>query len=248
MTNLKFALFMIFSLTACGASVDMSSLVARLDRSEARASAIEARNTELERDNADLMAGRPARSIPTPPPARPTPQVTSPRPAPYVARQAPSNGMLQMCDGVDGNGMLRSGMLNSTMAFTPGSQPWNPGNLEGMVYTIINTSVFDVAIAIDGRIVHTFSGGTPLMVSDTSGMCAMPAIPRRMNGTSYTSVRVPLVDHTEQNEHEITFFCYRSAGGRIATSPAYRGNFTFSMEGSMERQISNALCGQPGTP
>jgi len=237
-----------FTFIGCGSSVDMRSLVERLDRAEARATAAETERTRLESENADLMAGRtPERDTSG---GESAPVVAS---APVVGgggsimSAMPSTGMpgvVQMCDGVDGAGMLASGMLTSSMAFTPGSEPWGAHALDGLDYLVQNNSIFDVAIALDGRIVHIFSGGTPLMVTDSSGMCAMPAIPRRMSPMSPTSVHIPIVDNTDRPTHEIQYFCYRAGGGRLATAPAWRGAHTLYMAGSMSWMITNSLCGQ----
>lgn len=260
MNKLLYVLIMFtsFALAACGGSVDMRSLVERLDRAEARASAAEARAEAAESRSVAMrdaaLAGTPATSGGTgASPAVVTPSapiIGAPMPVGYTSG-APAGrmpGVVAMCDGVDGAGMLTSGMLTSTMAFTPGSEPWPAYTLDGMEYQVVNYSSFDVAIAIDGRVVHTFSGGTPLMVSDTSGMCAMPAIPRRTGPMSPTSMRIPLVDNADRPQHEVTYFCYRAAGGRIATAPAYRGSFTMYMAGGLFWQITNSTCGQPGTP
>jgi hypothetical protein len=241
-----------FTLIGCGGSVDMRSIMERLDRAEARATEAEEENARLERDRADLMAGREPASETS---GGETTSVVASAPVAPIVGGGPimtpvatgMPGVLQMCDGVDGAGMLTSGMLTSTMAFSTGSEPWGAYTMDGMDYLVQNNSIFDVAIAIDGRVVHTFAGGTPLMVSDTSGMCAMPAIPRR-NGMSPTSMRIPLVDGADRPEHEIQYFCYRTAGGRLATAPAWRGTRTFYMGGGRQWQITNADCGQPGTP
>lgn len=241
-----------FSLTACG-SVDMRSVMERLERAEARATEAEARAEAAETRADDLrdsaIAGEPSETsggdtgstVPVAP-------VASAMPVGYSGGTTSMPGVVPMCDGVDGAGMLMSGMLTSSMAFSTGSEPWSAYAMDGMDYLVQNNSIFDVAIAIDGRVVHTFAGGTPLMVSDTSGMCAMPAVPARIGPMSPTSMRIPLVDNTDRPEHEITFFCYRAARGRIATAPAYRGTRTFYMAGGRQWQITNADCGQPGTP
>jgi len=248
-----------FTLIGCGGT-DMRSLVERLDRAEARATRAEAHaeaaNTRADdmRDAA-LAGGAPDTS------GGETGAVARAPVAPIIGggggplmsampigATTGMPGVLQSCDGVDGAGMLTSGMLTSTMAFSPGSEPWPAYAMDGMDYLIQNGSIFDVAVAIDGRVVHTFSGGTPLMISDTSGMCAMPAIPRRSAPGQFTRMSIPLVDGTDRPSHEITFFCYRTAGGRIATAPAHRGSFTFSMAGGRHWMISNDTCGQAGTP
>lgn len=253
-TNFKFLIVLVsLTLSACGASVDMSSLVARIDRLETSNRTLETRNAQLTADNNALIEGR-APSAETHPAtvATATPvAVSAPSSAPYVGiNVAPANnsGALQMCDGIDGVGMITSRRLSPTMAYTSGTEQWSRSDLDGMTLTFPNVSIFDIAIAIDGQVVHTFSGHTPLMVSDTRGMCAMPAIPRRLNAVSSTTVTVPLVGRSaERNEHTITYICYRAAGGRIATAPAYTGSFTMSMAGTREMQLTNTMCGQPGT-
>lgn len=244
-----------FTLIGCGGSVDMRSIMERLDRAEARATEAEAaraaaearademRDAALSGESPDTSGGDTGSTATATVPVAP---MGAPLMTPVASTGMP--GVLPMCDGVDGAGMLVSGMLTSTMAFSTGSEPWSAYTMDGMDYLVQNNSIFDVAISIDGRVVHTFSGGTPLMVSDTNGMCAMPAIPRRTGPMSPTSMRIPLVDGADRPEHEIRYFCYRTAGGRLATSPAWSGVRTFYMAGGRQWQITNADCGQPGTP
>jgi len=239
-----------FTFIGCGSSVDMRSLVERLDRAEARATAAETERTRLESENADLMAGRtPERDTSG---GESAPVVASASPVVggggSIMSAMPSTGMpgvVQSCDGVDGAAMLASGMLTSSMAFRRGSQPWSSADMYGREFLIQNGSSFDVEVSIAGSVVHPFDGRTPLYATESNGAgyCAAPAIPSGLPGATNDFV-IPLVDVTSDSYTGIsmTYRCYASVRGRMATSSPRLHTRTFYMSGGLQWQVTNSDC------
>ena len=249
---------------ACGGSVDMRSLVERLDRAEARATEAEARSERLERDRAALMAGRPLESETSGGETEAAEASVAPT-APIVTSGAPvmpsmfgfaavptasMPGVVPMCDGVDSAGMLASGMLTSSMAFAPGSEPGAFRGTAGMTFNFANSSTFEIVLVVDGRMVHHFEGGfSPMQVDNAGGRgaeCAAPVLPSRFGLTSPTRTNIAFVDNPDANEHQVQYLCYRSAGGRLATRPAHRGSFIARPGGHY--QFTNSRCGDHFSP
>lgn len=249
-----------FTLIGCGGSIDMRALTERLDRAEARATAAEERVATLEERNEALLTGRALpeeetsggeaerSDAPVAPIAGTAPMMTLPGFAALPVSAMP--GVVPMCDGVDSAGMLASGMLTSSMAFAPGSEPGAFRGATGMTYSIANSSVFEIVLIVDGRMVHHFEGGfSPMQVDNGGGPgaeCAAPVLPSRMNSTMPTRTAIAFVDNPDISEHTLQYLCYRSAGGRLATRPAARGSVIARPGGFL--QIVNSMCGDPYNP
>ena len=246
---------MCLTIIGCGGA-DIRPLTVEMTALRTQLSELRETNARLAQDRADLMVGRPIASetsggeaapVAAPAPVRvaaPTaPAVRAPRMA--YTPSAPARGnALQMCDGVDGQGMLAANVLTSSMAFAPGSE--SAGTMNYLVLKITNSSAFDIAFSLNGRRVHIFAGGRAIMMGDTSGTCAMPIIPSRTGPTSsgFTRMNVSMVDYPAQTENTITYSCYRSAGGRIATRPTAQGSKTLHMNGNEAAWlITGAECG-----
>ena len=241
-----------FTLIGCGGSVDMRSIMERLDRAERRAEEAEARAEAAEtrademRDSA--LAGTPETSggeaSETTPPVAGSP-VMSLMPGVAAVPVASMPGVVPMCDGVDSSGMLMSGMLTSSMAFAPGSEPASFRGATGLTYGLANSSTFEIVLVVDGRMVHHFDGGfSPMQVDNAAGVgseCAAPVLPSRLGSMSPRRSSIAFIDNPDAPEHEVVFYCYRSAGGRLATRPAFQGSFIARPGGF--HQFTNSECG-----
>jgi len=249
-------LCMIFA-SGCAGSIDMRSLVERLDRAERRAVEAEARAEAAETRADDVRDS----ALAGPPPtsggsattvARPTsaPIIGAPLMGATMVPVASMPGVVPMCDGVDSSGMLMSGMLTSSMAFAPGSEPASFRGATGLTYGLANSSTFEIVLVVDGRMVHHFDGGfSPMQVDTAAGVgseCAAPVLPSRFGSMSPRRSSIAFIDNPEAPEHEVVFYCYRSAGGRLATRPAYQGSFIARPGGF--HQFTNAGCGDYYNP
>jgi hypothetical protein len=243
-----------FTLIGCGSSVDLRALTERLDAAEARATAAEERAGTLRERNEALMAGRPLPEEETS--GGDTASVDASVPvAPIVggggggslmtAMPSTMPGVVPSCDGVDSAAMLASGMLTSSMAFRRGTQPWSSADLRGREFLVQNGSSFDVEISVGGSVVHPFDGRTPLYATESNGAgyCAAPAIPSGMPGMTQDFV-IALVDVSSDAYTGIsmTYRCYASVRGRMATASPRLRSRTFYMSGGLQWQVTDADC------
>jgi hypothetical protein len=243
-----------FTLIGCGGGVDLSALTSEMRSIREENARLAETNETLRERNEALMAGRPVTdeetsggdTTPVVGAAPVAPVVGGGGGAPFMtAMPSAMPGVVPSCDGVDSAAMLASGMLTSSMAFRRGTQPWSSADLRGREYLIQNGSSFDVEVSVAGSVVHPFDGRTPLYATESNGAgyCAAPAIPSGMPGMTQDFV-IPLVDVSSDAYTGIsmTYRCYASVRGRMATTSPRLRSRTFYMSGGLQWQVTDADC------
>ncbi|MCE9586448.1 hypothetical protein K8R04_03985 [Candidatus Uhrbacteria bacterium] len=225
-----------------GSSVDMRSLVERLDRAEARATAAEEENARLARDRDDLMAGRPIEDD-AETSGGDTATVTATAPvvgsigAPFMSPVGSTGvmpGVVPSIDGVDSGLMFASGVLTYSQAYLEGTQPTDMLPINTVL--VMNSSGYDVELEIAGRIVHVSEGGAyPDATVRSGGYAAAPVFRSGTSGSPMRFVidasRLPGRADTSRS-HPYRYRCFQTSGGMVPSDPTPWRNGVLRFGGS----------------
>lgn len=217
------------SLVGCGshaatADTSTAALLARIDALEAD------RDAEHERAER-LMTGAPATDATSGGSTATAAPYSSGGPIMVGTGAAPTSAMMS-CDGIDSMGMVTTGMVTETMAYGPGDRPWEHtgASTGGLRHRFDYSGAFPIAIAINGHIVHEFSGSMPTsatMRTSGGGYCSMPVIPPtttdQYSSRNYVSYDV-MFDEMARYQH-VQIMCLSGGSGRASRTFA-----TFGMD------------------